>query len=212
MGEVSLTVIDVMVVIVLLVSAGFAISRGLVSETFTIVDWVVAAFVALRATPIFLPLLRGVVSPAWLEYIVVFLGTFFLVFIPLSMLNHRLSEAVQKSEIGPVDRAAGAVFGVARGLVLIGLVYIAYASMVKPEDRPPALTSARFFPLIRQTSEVLLSLAPTRPDLSTAEGEPVLETRQTSGEASRNDTSRDTKTYGANDRRALDRLIEGSSK
>jgi membrane protein required for colicin V production len=213
MGEVSLTVIDVIVVIVLLVSAGFAMWRGLVSETFTIIDWVVAAFVALRATPIFLPLLRGVISPSWLEYGVVFLGTFFLMFIPLSMLNHRLSEAVQKSEIGPVDRAAGAVFGIGRGLVIIGLAYIAYASMVKPADRPDALTHARFFPLIRQSSEVLLSLAPGRPDLSPAEGRPALEPRAASAPPSRNDTdTADTKTYGANDRRALDRLIEGSSR
>jgi uncharacterized membrane protein required for colicin V production len=61
------------------------------------------------------PLLREMISPSWLEYIVVFMH-FLLMFIPLSILNHRLSEAVKKSDIGPVDRVLGLVFGVFRGL------------------------------------------------------------------------------------------------
>ena len=125
MSNLSITGVDVLVALVVLVSGGYAMWRGLVSETLTIVDWVLAAFIALRFTPTFQPLLLEMISPSWLEYIVVFIGTFLLMFIPLSILNHRLSEAVKKSDIGPVDRVLGLVFGVFRGLVIVGLAYIA---------------------------------------------------------------------------------------
>jgi membrane protein required for colicin V production len=232
MSDASITVIDVLVTAVILVSAGFAMWRGLVGETFTIIDWVLAAFVALRVTPMFQPLLREVISPPWLEYIVVFIGSFLLMFIPLSILNHRLSEMVKKSEIGPVDRVLGFVFGVGRGLVIVGIAYIAFAAMVPLQDHPQSLTGARSFPLIRQTSEVLLNLASSRGANAVTLGTRAAE-RSTlplparaaadrpeppKGNAQAGQGGEPTKTYGADERSALDRLIEttgagqGSSK
>lgn len=223
MSDASITVIDVFVAAVILVSAGFAMWRGLVSETFTIIDWVLAAFVALRATPMFQPLLREVISPPWLEYIVVFIGTFLLMFIPLSILNHRLAEMVKKSEIGPVDRVLGFVFGVGRGLVIVGIAYIAFAAMVPLQDHPQSLTQARSFSLIRETSEVLLGFTPGRgangPTIGTRAAERATpptaaraaaadgpEPPKTDAQAGRSGET--TKTYGADERSALDRLIE----
>ena len=225
MAEVSITAIDVLVVLVVLASAGFDMWRGLVSETLTIIDWVVAAFVALRFTPMFQPLLHGVISPAWLEYIVVFIGTFLLMFIPLSILNHRLTEMVKKSDVGPVDRVLGLVFGAGRGLVIVGVAYIAFAAMVPLRDHPQTLTKARLFPLIRQTSEVLLGLVPGERAINAqleanddakkpapapaAEKPPAKPAAPASAPTQAADKS---KTYGADDRAALDKLIQGSTR
>ena len=136
MGQLSITAVDVVVVAVVLISAFLAMWRGFVSEVFTIFEWVAAAYAALRFTPTFQPLLKSVISPPWLEYIVVFVGTFLIVIIPLSIMAHRLSEMIKRSEIGPVDRSMGFVFGMARGLVIIGLAYIAFAALVPQPDRP----------------------------------------------------------------------------
>lgn len=233
MGEGSITGIDILVAAVILISGGFAMWRGLVSETFTIIDWVLAAFVAVRFTPTFQPLLRGMISPAWLEYVVVFVGTFLLMFIPLSIVNHRLADAVKKSEIGPVDRVLGLVFGVGRGLVIVGLAYVAFAAMVPLRDHPESLTRARLFPLIQQTSEVLLGLVPRRetnaaapqsravaerPEAPAARAAAPAGERAPAPPKGDSQSNQATKTYGAGDRRALDRLIEttgagqGSSK
>ena len=59
-----------------------------------------------------------------------------------------------------MDRVLGLVFGVFRGLVIVGIAYIAFAGLVPSRDHPDALTQARLFPLIRETSEVLLGMAP----------------------------------------------------
>jgi membrane protein required for colicin V production len=201
MGQLSVTAIDILVVVVILVSAGYAGFRGLVHETFAIIEWVVAGYIALRFTPLFQPLLSDYISPPWLEWIAVFVGTFLITFIPLSIFSHRVSEQVKKSEIGPIDRTLGFVFGLARGLVIVGFAYIAFAALVPVRDHPATLTKARLFPLIRNTSDVLRSLTPQ--EASAAPGaEAPKDARPPAPE------STPAKTYGADDRSALDRLFQ----
>jgi membrane protein required for colicin V production len=198
MGQLSVTAIDILVVVVILVSTGYAAFRGLVRETFAILEWVAAAYVALRFTPLFQPLLHDYISPPWLEWIAVFAGTFLLVFIPLSIMSHRLSEVVKKSDVGPIDHTFGLVYGVGRGLVIVGLAYIAFAALVPAENHPDMLTKARLFPLIRNTSDVLRSLTPQESNGVAASGEASSPTPPSTA----------AKAYGADDRGALDRLLE----
>jgi membrane protein required for colicin V production len=222
MHALSITWVDIAVMAVVVISAGFAFGRGLVHETFAILEWVAAAYVALNFTPSFQPLLQDYISPPWLEYAAVFVGTFLLVWIPLSMLSHRLEEAVKRSEIGPVDRALGLIFGVGRGLAIVGLAYILYAALVPAESRSAALTSARSYSIIRNSSEVLLELVPDTgsriADLrgggkkagksgksrSGTDADSAPEETAKAGE----ETSKPAKTYGAKDRRALDNLFK----
>ncbi len=202
MGDLSITVIDAVVIGVILLSAGFATWRGLIHETFAIFEWVAGIYVALRFTPVFQPLLRGVISPPWLAYILVLFGTFLIVFIPLSIFSHRLSDVVKKSEIGPVDRALGLVFGIGRGLVIVGLGYIGFATLVPIRDHPATLTHAKLFPLVRNTSEVLLGLVPGANKVAGL-GE---------REDARPESREGAKAYGASDRSALDNLIETTGR
>ena len=204
MGQLSFTGIDVLVVAIILISGGVAMFRGLVQETFGILEWVAGLYVAFRFTPVFRPLLNGAIAPAWVEWLAVFVGTFLLVFIPLSIMSHRISELVKKSEIGPVDRTLGLVFGIARGLVIVGLAYLAFDSLVPTDDRPPTLTKARLFPLIRNTSDVLRSLGPGKAK-QPEDGSPP---QETATPAQQTGQVQPTKTYGAEDRGALDTLLQ----
>jgi len=197
MSGLPVTTIDLIVIAVVLISALVALWRGLVRETFSIFEWVASAYAAIRLTPIFQPMLAGIVEPSWLAWIAVFVGTFLLVLVPLSIMTHRFAEVVKRSEIGAIDRALGFVFGVGRGLVIVGLAYIAYASFVPLESQSATVTEARLFPLIQNSSEVLLSLVP--------------ESRSEGGTVSQGEEPQ-TKTYGAEDRGALDRLFEATGR
>ena len=198
MSGLPVTTIDLIVIAVILLSAVIALYRGLVRETFSIFEWVASAYAAIRLTPIFQPMLAGIIAPPWLAWIAVFIGTFLIVLVPLSIMTHRFAELVKRSEIGAIDRALGFVFGIGRGLVIVGLAYIAYASFVPLESQSATVTQARLFPLIQNSSEVLLSLVPE----SGSEG----------GTVSQGDTQDEAKTYGASDRSALDRLFEATGR
>lgn len=227
MGEVSVTAVDILVVAIVLLSAAFAMWRGLVSETFNIVDWAAATFIAVEFTPSFQPLLGGSIEPAWLEYIVVFIGTFLVMFVPLSMLNHRISEAVRKSEIGPVDRVLGFLFGAVRGIAIVGVAYILYAMFVPMEQHPQTLTRSHVYPVIRQSAEMLLDIVPGRQELAGLDS-PEDGPQPSSGPAPQREAAApqggagnragnaaakgNAAAYGADDQKALDKLIETSGR
>ncbi len=208
MDGVSVTVVDFLVVGVILLSALFAMWRGLVQETLSIFSWVAAAYAALRLYGWFQPLLKDHISPEWLASVIAFFGIFLIVLIPLSFVSHRFGETIKRSEIGPVDRSLGFVFGLGRGLVIVGLAYIAFSLLVPMRDHPGWLTHARLVPLVQSTSDVLLSLVPGH-EVDTQMGklndQSTAETAKPAAEP-----ARPGKTYGAKERRALDRLIEAT--
>jgi membrane protein required for colicin V production len=198
MSGLPVTTIDLIVIVIVLLSAFVALWRGLVRETFSIFEWVASAYVALRLAPVFQPMVGGLIAPPWLAWVAVFIGAFIIVLVPLSIMTHRFAEIVKRSEIGAIDRALGFVFGIGRGLVIVGLAYIAYASFVPLESQSATVTSARFFPLIQNSSEVLLSLVPG--------------TESESGTVSQGKDQEQAKTYGAQERGALDRLFEATGR
>ncbi len=160
MQHLSLTAVDYVAITIVLISAMLATFRGLVQETFSIIDWLVAGYAALRLTPVFLPLARPYIPFTWLQWLAVGLGTFLVVFLPLAFATRRIARSVKKSPAGGVDRFMGFVFGVARGLVIVSLAYLAFAALVPEPNRPETLTKARLFPVIRDTGNVLRALLP----------------------------------------------------
>ena len=132
--------------------------------------------------------------------------------IPLSFGSYRFAEGVRQSPVGALDRVLGATFGVVRGLAILGIAYLVFTAFVPIRSQPKWLTSARTLPLIQSSSEVILSLIPTRQ----LPGEAVLlrkaQTQATPlpQTAPANGPKRAKKGYGVGNRRALDRLFEAT--
>ena len=159
----SFTVLDFLIVLVIVVSAGYAAWRGFLWETLTIFAWVAAAFGCLYFGPYIVPLIRSLVAEAWLASAIAYAAVFLAVFIPLAFMSHRFSESVKNSPIGPLDRAAGIAFGVVRGLVILGLAYMAFTYFVPIRNHPKWLTEARLIPIIQSTADILLTAVPNQP-------------------------------------------------
>jgi membrane protein required for colicin V production len=134
-----------------------------------------------------------------------FAGIFLIVLIPLSFVSFRLSERVRKSPVGTLDRSLGVPFGIVRGLALIGIAYLAISLVIPVRAQPIWLTQARFLPVIQRSSDVILSLIPTRthlPNSVTAIGQHPAGAHQGAAGA-----QPARKTYQSDVRRALDHLI-----
>ena len=233
----NLTAIDVLVILTVIASAGYAAWRGFLSETLTIFDWLAAAFGCLYFGPYLVPMMRGVVTTPWLASLIAYAVVFLIIFIPLSFMSHRFSESVKNSPIGPLDRALGIAFGVVRGLAMVALVYRGYTYFVPVPEQARFVKEAQTLPMIQSTSAVILSLVPNRAKSDFALGLPE---KSRSGDAigdiirgnrdanrapdepePRREAAQDSpakkgdKGYGADDRRALDNLLKnggGTSK
>jgi uncharacterized membrane protein required for colicin V production len=160
----SVSFLDCLIVLIIIVSAGYACWRGFLWETLTIFAWVAAAFGCLYFGPYIVPLTRSLVNEAWLASLLAYAAVFLAVFIPLAFMSHRFSESVKHSPIGPLDRAAGVAFGVVRGLVVVGLAYLAFTYFVPIRQQPRWVTQAQLLPMVQSTSEVLLSVVPDQGD------------------------------------------------
>ena len=156
----SVTFIDCLIVLIVVVSAGYAAWRGFLWETLTIFAWVTASFGCLYFGPYIIPLTRSLVGEGWLANILAYAAVFLAVFIPFAFMTYRFSQSVKNSPIGPLDRAAGVAFGVVRGLVLVALAYMAFTYFVPIRSQPGWLTEARLLPIVQNTADVLLTVIP----------------------------------------------------
>ncbi len=161
----------------------------------------------------------------WIATAVGYAIVFVAVFIPIQFASHRFSHDVKRSVVGPLDRVLGATFGIVRGLAILGIAYLIFTAFVPIRSQPGWLTEARTLPLIQSSAEVLLALVPDRDHQGAVEPPPG--PRPTSiddllrGPAhvahphvrpvpKPNGRKKHKKGYGAQDRRALDRLFEAT--
>jgi membrane protein required for colicin V production len=223
------TLIDGLVALTLLVSASYAAYRGFVSEALSVVAWLAAAFAMLYFAPSIVPYFRLHTESPLAGTAVAYAGVFLVVFIPLSFMSHRFSESVRNSEVNALDRALGFVFGVVRGLVIVGFAYMLFSTIISVREQPHWIRDARSLPLIQGASHTILTLLPNQKSAVFAQAEstapgaadtavpavvplPRPETEAAAGPAGV--PRRHLKSYRADERRELDRLIEttGSSK
>jgi membrane protein required for colicin V production len=209
MHNVSFTLVDVLVVVIVIVSTGFAIWRGFIRETLSIFAWATAAFAALYIGPYAANLLHARFPNTSFAPALGYAGMFLMVLLPLSFISYRFSESVKNSPVGPVDRSLGSAFGVVRGLAIAGLAYIAFSMLVPIPKQPDWMTQARLLPVIQESSHVLISLMPTRDrePLEYRTSEPHM-TDIPVPKPRRHRLHRVASSYGAQERSALDKLIE----
>lgn len=228
--EIPLTIVDFVVLGILLISGLIAAYRGFMKETLTVSAWFVAALAAVFVWPMAKPFARSLLQPEMLADILALVGVFFLMLIPASFVSFRLTELVRGTHAGPLDRSLGFVFGIARGLLVVGLGYIVYSSLAPGTKQPEWVREARLLPVVKGTADVILSFGgKKKADKDAAEEEPVQESDKpkvadkgaTTAEkkpVDKTDTDNkkgggdNGKAYDASDRRALDQLVRSSSK
>jgi membrane protein required for colicin V production len=205
------TFVDILVVLILLGSAVYATYRGFVSETLGIFSWVAAIFATMYFGYVAVNVIAPHVSPPWLGAVLGYLTVFVIVLVPLEFLSHRISQTVQHSPVGGLDRGLGFVFGIVRGAVVIGLLYFAYSSFQPVKEQPDWMVEARTFPYIQEASAAVLSLAPSGTGDRIAEKADRMRA-EAEAQTSKSLRKHKKKTYGVEERRALDTLIENTDK
>ncbi len=115
---------DWLIVAVCLGSAGFGFWRGFAQEALSIVSWLAAIWLAWRFAWVVEPLLgEWVVAPElqiWAARTVIFV----LVLIVGGLTAWFIREIIRRSALGSTDRVLGALFGLTRGVLIIGLAVI----------------------------------------------------------------------------------------
>lgn len=160
MENLSINIVDIIILVVLVLSGILATMRGFVREVLSIGAWVGAAIVAIYGYTPLRPHVDKITDIALLGDIVTAAGLFLVSLVLFSILSANISKGVKESAVGSLDRALGFLFGLARGAFLVCLVYLGASLVWEQEDMPEIARSAKSYPYVKMASEKLLSLAP----------------------------------------------------
>lgn len=121
-----MTAFDYAVIAVVVLSALRGAWRGLIAELFSLIGWIVAVVLALRYAPRLVPLIPanwpGGALTQWLvAFAVIAIGVILMAGVGNALLG-RLTEV---SGLRSVDRSLGLLFGFARGVVLVLVLFVA---------------------------------------------------------------------------------------
>lgn len=160
MDNLPVNITDLVVVITVLVSAFLAYARGFVHEILSVAGWIGGGLTTLYSFPYFKSYSRELISIELVADILTCVVIFVLSLSILSLLTKVISKSVQKSALSPIDRSLGFLFGIARGGLLICLIFIAIEWMIPNVGQPTWFKNARSMPLIKTCSEFMYTLLP----------------------------------------------------
>ncbi len=152
----DLTSLDYVYIGVVLASTIWATIRGGIYETVATLSWVVAAIAARFASPVLDRLLQS-----WFDLSESTVGTlvasYFIVFFAILLLvgffNQKLRDKIQQSIINVTDHTLGVIFGIVRGVVVMGVVYwIALWYYSDAPILPRWIADARTRPIMQLTA------------------------------------------------------------
>jgi len=119
-----LTGADVLIVLIVLGSTLLGLMRGFVREAVSLAFWILAIWAAWKFGPIVEPHLGGLLADPkvapWVGRLVVLI----LVLLIGWAIGTMLAYFARSAGLGLLDRAIGLMFGIARGMVLMGLMII----------------------------------------------------------------------------------------
>lgn len=138
------TIVDAAVAVVVLISGALAYARGFTRELFAIGGWIIAFVIAYYLAPALEPLIREV--PVVGETLansclIAISAAFFLIvaisLVVLSIFTPLIANLVLDSVLAPLDRLLGFIFGIARGALLVAIVFVIYSNFSGANAWPP---------------------------------------------------------------------------
>jgi membrane protein required for colicin V production len=161
-----ITLLDLIVLGVILLSALLAMIRGFTREVLSIASWAAAA----AATIYFLPDVRDWartqidLEPKILADVIAGAGIFLITLMLVSLVTMRLSDFILDSRVGPFDRALGFLYGAGRGLLLAIIAFLFFAWLVPERSQPTWVADSASRPLLESAGQSLLAMLPEDPE------------------------------------------------
>src|ERR1700721_1143816 len=153
-----ITLLDLILVGVMFISAVLAMVRGFMREILSIAAWVLAALATLYSYAKLLPYAKSYVNNDIVATAAVVAGTFLLTLLVVSVVTVRFSDMVLDSRIGALDRTLGFLFGLARGLIIVTVAYLFFDWLVKT---PPSwVANAKSLSALHWVGDELKSVLP----------------------------------------------------
>lgn len=152
--------LDLSVLAILVLSGLLAYVRGFVREVLSIGAWVGAAVITYVLYPHALPYAQQWTEIELISSFGTMTAVFVVVLLVLTLIGGLIARGVKDSAIGPLDRALGFLFGLARGAFLVCLAFILLVFFLNEDNLPDPVYRTRSLPFVALGSDMMLALVP----------------------------------------------------
>jgi len=159
-----ITLLDIVLIVVMLISGLLAMVRGFMREVLSIAAWVLAAGATVYSYAKLLPYAKQYFNNDVVATVVVIGGVFLLTLLVVSIFTVRISDMVLDSRVGALDRTLGFLFGLARGLVIVVVAFMFFNWLVPDRSQPEWVKTAKSRVVLSGTGQWLMSMLPEDPE------------------------------------------------
>ncbi len=128
-----MTVVDVVVIFVIFLSALFSLIRGFVKEAISLATWIIAIWLAATFAPKLAAVLPNSIESEAVRQAVGFGVLFVLTLVVGAIINTLINQLVKKTGLSGADRIFGVAFGVLRGGLIV-IVFVVIGGMTPLPD------------------------------------------------------------------------------
>jgi membrane protein required for colicin V production len=159
-----ITLLDIVLIVVMLVSGLLAMVRGFMREVLSITAWVIAAGATLYSYSKLLPYAKQYFNNDIVAAVSVIGGVFLVTLLVVSVLTIRISDMVLDSRVGALDRTLGFLFGLGRGLIIVVVAFVFFNWLVPERSQPEWIKNAKSLVVLKKTGDSLMSMLPDDPE------------------------------------------------
>ena len=153
---------DIIVLLIVAVTAITGFMRGFVQEVLALVAWILAV---LAIYYFHTPLTQGVTPWVASETGAAVLAFALLLLVPYAVVKFAskwVGEASRNSVLGPIDRLLGFGFGAIKGIIIVvlgfSILVLGYDTVWGPKGRPDWISLSRVYPFISAASDELVAM------------------------------------------------------
>ncbi|MFY9693417.1 MAG: CvpA family protein [Xanthobacteraceae bacterium] len=159
-----ITLLDIILIVVMLVSGLLAMVRGFMREVLSITAWILAAAATLYSYGKLVPYAKEYFNSDVIAAIAVVGGVFLITLLVVSVLTIKVSDMVLDSRVGALDRTLGFLFGLGRGLIIVVVAFQFFTWLVPDRSQPEWVRSAKSRVVLAGTGQWLISMLPEDPE------------------------------------------------
>ena len=210
MEGIGLTPFDIIVILVLVVSALFAFGKGFATEVLSLAAWAGAILITLYGLACAAGYGREYISPEPLADMITAIVLFFAGLIILKLIAGFIGDCIRMGPVGFLDRSLGALFGLLRGILIVSAGYLLLNFFLSERQQPEWVQEAKLIRFVSYGAEMLSEIVPEL--LSRAkedeEVQGILDRMRENMPSSNSSTEDDETAYDELERKALDAAFD----
>ena len=117
---------DVIILVLILISALFAFFRGFSQELLSISVWIISFFGSYAYGNNFINFFNRVINNILISTGISYTLVFLIIFVIFSFFTRKFSIYIKDSYVGLIDKSLGFIFGILRGYIIVGLCFFCF--------------------------------------------------------------------------------------